>query len=182
MSAAVHTDALHRLSSWTAPDAGQESLRRGFVEHLRQHADGTERSCLPDHVTASALVMSADFTQVVLTLHAKVGCWLQFGGHIERGDETLAGAGLREAVEESGITALQLVSDEPLRLDRHRAPCSPDARHHLDVQYLAVCDGAVDPVVSEESHDVRWFPVDVLPADTDDAVRALVSAAVSLRR
>lgn len=42
---------------------------------------------------------------MLLTLHPKVGLWLQMGGHCEPGDETLAAAALREATEESGIAA-----------------------------------------------------------------------------
>jgi 8-oxo-dGTP pyrophosphatase MutT (NUDIX family) len=178
----VHADALARLERWPAPDAQQEQLRLAFVAHLRGNPDGVTRRCRPDHVTASALVLSGDGQEVLLTLHAKVGRWLQFGGHVEPGDMTLASAALREAVEESGVARLRLASDEPLRLDRHGAPCAADARHHLDVQYLAVAEGRPEPTTSEESHDVRWFPVDALPADADDAVRALVAHAVSVRR
>ena len=36
------------------------------------------------------------------------------------------------------------------------------------------------PVVSEESLDVAWWPVDALPADTEPAVADLVATAVSL--
>ena len=40
---------------------------------------------------------------MLLTLHRKVGRWLQLGGHCEPADTTLAGAALREATEESGL-------------------------------------------------------------------------------
>ncbi len=42
--------------------------------------------------------------RVLLTLHKTVDRWLQLGGHCEPGDTTLAGAALREAAEESGLT------------------------------------------------------------------------------
>jgi len=177
----VHLDATERLRSWTAPDQQQEQLRRHFLDQLARHVDGVARTCRPDHLTASALVLSGERGHVLLTLHAKVGRWLQFGGHVEPGDPTLAAAALREAVEESGIDALALVDDSPARLDLHGAPCAPDARHHLDVQYLALAQGLPEPSTSAESHDVAWFPVDRLPGDCDEAVRALVRCAVSAR-
>ena len=122
--------------------------------------------------------MNADRTRVLLCLHRKVGIWLQFGRHIETADQTLADAALREAQEESGITALTLLDASPARLDRHSAPCAGGARHHLDVQFVAVAPAGAAPVASAESLDVAWFEADALPDETDDAVRALVNEAL----
>jgi len=115
---------------------------------------------------------------VLLCLHRKVGLWLQFGGHIEQQDASLGDAALREAQEESGIADLKLVGTAVIQLDRHPAPCQPEARHHLDVQFLALTQTVRLPVVSEESLDVRWFDVTALPDQTDDAVRRLVDVCV----
>ena len=175
----LHADAVRLLAGWQPPDDAQDRLRRDFLEYLADHPDGVWRSCRPDHVTASALVLSPDRGQVLLHLHGKVGRWLQFGGHPEPGDATLLGAALREAVEEGGLDALRPLLLEPVRLDRHPAPCAPgSARDHLDVQFALLAAQALPPRVSAESHDVRWFAVDALPADTDDSVRRLVDAAL----
>ena len=40
---------------------------------------------------------------VLLTLHPRVGQWLQLGGHCEPDDATIADAAAREGREESGI-------------------------------------------------------------------------------
>ena len=175
----LHADAVRLLAGWQPPDDAQDRLRRDFLQYLADHPDGVWRSCRPDHVTASALVLSPDRRQVLLHLHGKVGRWLQFGGHPEPGDATLIGAALREAVEEGGLDALRPLLAEPVRLDRHPAPCAPgSARDHLDVQFALLAVQVLPPQVSAESHDVRWFAVDALPVDTDDSVRRLVDAAV----
>ena len=75
----LHDDALATLRSWRGPDPRQESLRREYVDHLEAHPDGMTRACHPDHVTAGALVLSADRSQVLLTLHAKAGRWFHLG-------------------------------------------------------------------------------------------------------
>jgi 8-oxo-dGTP pyrophosphatase MutT (NUDIX family) len=171
--------ARDEIARWQPPTRSQARLRNDFVAHLTAHDDGCERSCRPDHLTASALVVDGDGSRVLLCLHRKVGLWLQFGGHIEDDDTSVAGAALREAREESGIDSLTLIGSTPVRLDRHAAPCDPDARHHLDVQYLAVAPAGAEPRVSSESLDVRWFAHDALPEQTDDAVRQLVADAMA---
>ena len=170
----LHDDARRLLEAWRAPDARQERLRREYVAHLDAHADGLERTCLPDHVTASTVVLSPEGGQVLLTLHAKAGAWFQLGGHTEPGDVTLAGAALREAREESGLDHLQM-DLRPVHLDRHEVPfCGgrPGTRH-LDVRFLAVAAPGTAHAVSEESVDVRWWPADRLPSD-EPSLRELV--------
>jgi 8-oxo-dGTP pyrophosphatase MutT (NUDIX family) len=165
------------LDSWSAPDDEQRTLRDDFLNHIDAHDLPWSRDCRPDHLTASLLVVDTSRTHVLLGLHRKVGLWLQFGGHLEASDASIPDAALREACEESGLTELTLMSAEPVRLDRHDAPCASNARHHLDVQLAGVADRSDRLTVSEESLAVRWFEVGRLPEHTDDAVRRLVSMA-----
>jgi 8-oxo-dGTP pyrophosphatase MutT (NUDIX family) len=170
----LHTDALELLEGWHAPTPVQVELRRQYVAHLRAHPDGVRRSCLPDHLTASTLVLDASGGSVLLTLHAKAAQWFQLGGHIEPGDSSLAGAALREATEESGITTLAL-DPVPVHLDAHEVPfCGgrPGTRH-LDVRFVAVAPPGARAEISEESSELRWWPVDALPSD-EPSLRELV--------
>lgn len=173
----LHDDALAVLRAWRAPDAAQEEVRRRYLAHLDAHPDGLSRGCFPDHLTASTLILSADGEQVLLTLHAKAQAWFQTGGHCEPADTTLAGAALREAVEESGIRDL-VIDPVPVQLNAHAVPfCDPRGTvHHLDVRFLAVAPPGADHTVSEESLDVRWWPWDDLPTQEED-MRALVRLA-----
>jgi 8-oxo-dGTP pyrophosphatase MutT (NUDIX family) len=168
----LHANALATLRAWRPSDDRQRRLRQEYVDLLETRADGMSRDCQPAHVTAGALVLAADRGSVLLTLHAKAQRWFHLGGHCEEDDPTLAAAALREATEESGIPGLAL-DPEPLDLDAHDVGfCGGHPRvRHLDVRFLAVApDGAV-PAVSEESIDVRWWPVDDLPTDDPDMVR-----------
>lgn len=147
-----------------------------YLDHLDRRPEGWSRTCGGVHLTASSLICAPASGQVLLTLHAKIGRWLQTGGHLEATDPTLAAAALREATEESGLAGLEL-DPRPLLLSRHAVVCGEvSPTYHLDVQYLVLAPDASRPTVGEESHDVQWFDPDQLP-DVDDSVRALVRAA-----
>ena len=174
----LHQAALATLRDWVAPSADQEALRGRYVAHLEEHADGEQRVCFPAHLTAGTLVLSAGGDEVLLNLHGKARRWFAFGGHLEPGDATLAEAALREAHEESGVTGLDL-HPEPVHLDEHVVGfCDPRGDvHHLDVRFAARAPAGVRPEVSDESLDVRWWPVDALPEGLEDDMVTLVRRA-----
>ena len=175
----LHADARAVLAGWDAPDVTQDSLRAAYLDHLDEHPDAMLRHCHPDHLTASALVVSHDHRAAVLTLHAVLGRWLQTGGHCEPDDVTLAGAALREAREETGIDDVT-IDPVPLLLSRHQVPCGPlRPAHHLDVQFVALAPADAAPVMSPESIDLGWFALDDPPENTDQSVRDLIAAASS---
>jgi 8-oxo-dGTP pyrophosphatase MutT (NUDIX family) len=179
VSDALHADAVRVLDGWRPPTPDQAALRERYLAHLAARPDGMTRECRPDHLTASTLVLSHDHRRVLLTLHAKAGRWFQFGGHCEPGDGTLAGAALREAAEESGIPDLRL-DPAPVQLSEHAVPfCGPAGDvHHLDVRFLAVAGPESEHAVSEESLDVRWWPVGALPEPEPDLLELVRLALV----
>ncbi|KNB51838.1 NUDIX domain-containing protein [Streptomyces caatingaensis] len=179
----LHADAERTLKEWSAPEgaapegaapegaAEQETLRLAYLDHLQSHPDGMWKTCRDGHITASALVVDPAAGRVLLTLHRKLGMWLQLGGHCEPEDATLAAAALREAREESGIAeGLTLLPGGPVRLDRHRTPCA----WHLDVQYAAVAPAGARAAISDESLDLRWFGYDEVASVADASVVRLV--------
>ena len=176
--APLHADATTVLGAWTPPDPSQAALREAFLGFLAARPDAMWRSCEPGHLTASAVVLTADRSRVLLTLHPRVGRWLQLGGHCEPGDDSLAGAALREATEESGILDLTLDPD-PIHLDVHPIVCSLGVpTRHFDVRFRVLAPSKAVPRISAESRDLRFFDLTALPADSDRSTRAAVAAAV----
>jgi 8-oxo-dGTP pyrophosphatase MutT (NUDIX family) len=175
---ALRDDARALLSGWAAPDAQQDALRVELLEHLDGHADAMWKQGPPAHLTASALVLSPSLDKVLLTLHAKAGLWLQFGGHFEPEDTSVLAAATREVREESGIVGLEL-APELVHIDRHRLVASGfgRCREHLDLRYAGVATDESGFAVSAESLDVRWWPVDDLPTESGDEILPLAVAA-----
>ena len=164
------------LETWSAPNNEQDRLRRHYLDHLARRSDGWSRSCVGAHLTASSLICAAAEGMVLLTLHARLGRWLQTGGHIESTDPTLEAAAAREAHEESGLADLAL-EPSPLLLSKHEVPCGTvRPTYHLDVQYLVLAGQVFSTDVGDESLDLRWFAHDQLP-EVDHSVAALVRAA-----
>ncbi|GII89348.1 NUDIX hydrolase [Sphaerisporangium siamense] len=175
----LREDARAALARWTAPTPAEEALRLEFLEHVDAHEDAMWRSCAPGHLTATTAVLSHDGAKVLLTLHPKAGMWLPMGGHCEATDATLEAVALREAVEESGISGVRLLPG-PLALDRHRVWCHSPYSWHLDVEYGAVAPPGAEYVISAESLELRWVPVDDIPEPTDEATRRLARRARAL--
>lgn len=131
------------------------------VDQFREFMDSGEelqgKANPKRHITASAWIVNPGRTRVLLTHHAKLGIWVQLGGHTDEGEDW-ASAALREAVEESGLSSLRLVDPGLFDLDIHEIPARPDTPGHLhfDLRFLVEADDSSALTVSSESRDLAW--------------------------
>lgn len=129
--------------------------------------------------------------RALLLFHARLGKWVQPGGHCEPG-ESAAEAALRETREETGLDDLVLDADAAgprvLDVDVHPIPAhgkrGEPAHHHHDVCFLArTASPAAARIDPAESHALRWvdragletLPID--PATRRRLVKAFAAAA-----
>jgi 8-oxo-dGTP pyrophosphatase MutT (NUDIX family) len=171
---AVWRDAVARLTDLEPADAGQAELRTAYLAALED-----ERAVFKDgpvaHLTASCIVFDEAGERVLLTLHAKARAWLQFGGHLEVGDESLYQAACREVREESGVEGISI---DPGIVELHRHTLGSRfgrCAEHLDVRFAGWAPAGAQPRPSHESIDVRWWPIEDLPEGVVADLGALIS-------
>lgn len=125
------------------------------------------RSCFdPGHFTASSFVLSPDLGAVLLILHARLGFWMQPGGHVEPDDLSLEAAARREVLEETGLGGLERWPPGCpglLDVDIHHIPARRDEPSHAELSRGAGADGSNSALPGrrhEPAHhhfDLRWL-------------------------
>lgn len=159
----AHQKALVVLLEAHEPaDDVEEVFRQKILRHVRAHERWWHRDTVPGHVTASAFIVDASLSRMLLHHHRKLDRWLQLGGH-DDGERSPVAAVAREVAEESGLASFRFY-DGPkiLDLDIHAIPArgSMPAHDHLDVRFLLVADPEL-PLRrdAEESLALAWFPL-----------------------
>lgn len=140
-----------------------------FREFLTSGEALQGKTNLRRHITASTWIVNPPRTRVLLTHHAKLGIWVQLGGHTDEGEEW-TDAALREAREESGLSQLDLVTAGLFDLDIHPIPARGDTpgHDHYDLRFLVVADDTSPLVISDESTALAWVDLSGLGRYTEE--------------
>lgn len=146
----------------------ERSVADQILAVVTAHERCFERDCWAGHITGSAWILNQAGSHALLTHHKKLGKWLQLGGHSDGDGDTRAVA-LREAREESGL-ALRFIDQRVFDIDVHEIPArgSEPAHNHLDLRFLLQAVDSDDFVVSEESLDLAWVPLDRMAQYTSE--------------
>jgi 8-oxo-dGTP pyrophosphatase MutT (NUDIX family) len=173
-------DALHRELAAHAPADDKEARDVALISaFLREHPrDAHLRRQALGHLTGSGFVVDEERRHVLLLEHARLGRWLQPGGHGE-GEVDPRAIALREIEEETGLGPSDLIpypSEAILDVDVHPIPARPGepAHPHLDIRYGFVARRGAAARISEESRALRWVLLDELPEDADAALRRAI--------
>ena len=171
------------ISTCTPAFIGEEKTKSDFLE-LLQHPNAFQRDHLPGHITGSAWIVNRTLTRTVLILHAKLGRWLQPGGHAD-GEEDVLNVALREAEEETGLRTSLVPSPAIFDLDIHPIPQRKDfpAHLHYDIRFRVIADEREPLVISDESTGLKWFDLTELEELTGNnpSVMRMVAKTIKLR-
>ena len=166
-------DVLGRARRWPGGATPGASWRT-----WRAHPDAMWKQGPPAHLTASALVLDATGDHVLLTLHRKAGAVVPVRRPLRARRRRRACGG--DPRGPRGVGHRRPASSRPgwsswtgTRWSRSFGRC----REHLDLRFAAVAPEGARHVVSEESLDVRWWPVRALPATAGADLPRLVAAA-----
>jgi 8-oxo-dGTP pyrophosphatase MutT (NUDIX family) len=136
-----------------------------FESFVQSHENCFSRELLIGHITGSALIVNEAMDSVLLTHHRKLNLWLQLGGHAD-GNPHPHEVALTEGREESGLSNLRFFDHSKVPaitdLDIHSIPARPGEPEHLhyDVRYIVIAAEGGKIEISDESHDLRWFPIE----------------------
>lgn len=145
-----------------------------FVELIEnfEEEELCNRRNFTGHITASGVIVNLNTGKILLLSHKALGKWLPPGGHVERDDNSLQEASLREILEETGIPADALIPINTeggahycVEINSHPIPYNQsknEAEHyHHDFRFLFGYKGENKiQIDSDESLDYKWISID----------------------
>lgn len=147
-----------QLRTYLATHSERREVAERLLKFVLDTPDCFERSHADGHITGSAWLLNPAGDRALLTLHRKLGLWVQPGGHAD-GDADVLRVALREAEEESGISGITPLSREIYDIDIHiippHHPTNTPEHIHYDVRYLLQAPHE-QYRISDESVDLRW--------------------------
>lgn len=150
-------------------DQRDQDMAERTSKLIKDEALAFSKKLLSGHITASVFLINATRDKVLLTHHAKLGKWLQLGGHCDGIKDPFFNAH-KEAYEESGLSRIDPLSNEILDIDIHPIPehKGVSAHFHYDIRYVFEADENEPLNISSESNDLKWVPLSQLENYNDD--------------
>ena len=156
------SDLISQLHDYKTTDEEVPFVDR-FLELLKSDRCFYRDHFSPGHITGSAILLNVQGDQILMNHHKSLNMWLNFGGHCD-GDEDALTVAIRETMEESGITAFKPVTSNIVDIDIHMIPANgkkgEPAHEHFDIRYVMQMTGNQNPIISDESNDLKWMSFD----------------------
>lgn len=152
-------ELIDELKTYKAFDEKENRYLETFINFLENDNNPFSRTNLKRHIVANGYLFNENFDKVLLTHHKALGIWLPFGGHSD-GESNSLNVALREVMEESGITNINILDGKIIDIDIHAIPNNPK-RNEPDHEHYCVQFIFTTPddkfVISDESDSLKWF-------------------------
>lgn len=160
----MRNQLIETLENYTPFDQDEALSVTKTIDLLKNHERCFWRDCIPTgHLTGSAFLFNKTLDKVLLTHHAFLNRWLQFGGHSD-GDENTFNVAMRECIEESGIENIKAITHSIFNVDVHPIPenlkKNEAAHYHFDICFLFYLTEDTPFTISDESNDLKWFSIE----------------------
>ena len=151
-----------------------------MLKYLDNFEDCLTRENKMCHFTASGWVVNKEKNKVLMIYHNIYKSWAWVGGHAD-GEEDLLQVALREIQEETGLTKVKVLSNEPvsievLTVDPHYKRGKYVPSHvHLDCCFLVEADEE-DSIRTkpDENSKISWVKFeDVLEYSTEEKMKPI---------
>ena len=151
---------LELLNKHKAFDENEAIMLAKTIEFVKSNEDCFMRELAIGHVTGSAWIVDKLHQFVLLTHHRKLDKWFQPGGHCD-GDNDVLSVAMKEAIEETGVSDIQVLSSNIFDVDVHLIPARKDiaAHFHYDIRFLFEADKDISLVISDESNALAWVEI-----------------------
>lgn len=149
---------LELLNSHAGHDQHEQEMTQRTIAFVNDYTNCFDRELLIGHITGSAWILDKSGQFVLLTHHRKLNRWFQPGGHCD-GDCDVMNVALKEALEETGVSDIQLAKEGIFDIDIHTIPERKGVPEHLhyDVRFLFRADKDLPLLITEESNDLGWI-------------------------
>lgn len=151
----------------------EEADRAAMLKFISANDDCLLRKNQTAHFTASSWIVNEAGDKVLLVYHNIYDSWSWTGGHAD-GEPDLLSVAVKEAREETGISAFEILSPSPISLEiltvrgHEKNGAYVPSHLHMNLTFLLCASSASRPRVKEdENSGVSWFNV----RDIDRAVR-----------
>lgn len=167
---------LDLLNKHNGVDTNEVNMAQQTIDFVNTYTNCFDRELLIGHVTGSAWILDNSGQYVLLTHHRKLDKWFQPGGHCD-GDSNVLNVALKEALEETGLERIEVVSDTIFDVDVHPIPerKGVPAHLHYDIRFLLKADKNLPLQITDESNDLAWVALsEVEKLNNSDSIMRMV--------
>ena len=153
-----------QLKNYKPCNMQEENDKECFLNFLEKNENAYSRENVSGHITVSSWIVNRDRTKVLFCYHNIYNSWSWTGGHAD-GEKNLLGVAVKEAKEETGVSAVPVTesffSVEILPVAGHMKKGTYVSSHiHYNVTYLLEADENEElTVCDDENSAVAWIDI-----------------------